>query len=212
MRDIILNGNQADIASCAFAAGELCNKLQKIKLPYPGFFKIDSSIKPFLKDEEFHNFTFQMLGNDLVAATLGKKLCQQVLKWVQQHQDCLASLDHPNLTHADLDPANILVKEVNDTYQITALLDWEFCFSGSYLMDVGHFLRYSHKLPSIYKNNFIKGLCSDGSKLPADWELKSKALDLLCLLNLLYLNPKAKRPKLNKDVLGLINHTVNLQY
>jgi len=208
MRDIILRGDNSDIAACAFAAGKLCSELRSITLPYPGFFQLDGSIKPFSKDEEFYNFAFLMLDNDGVNSTLGQKLCKQVSKWIEEHQDCLTELDDANLSHADFDPANMLVTKINDTFEITALLDWEFSYSGSYLMDVGQFLRFSYKLPSIYKTNFIEGLGADGLPLPDHWELKSKALDLICLLSLLYFNPTVDRPNLNRDVCELIENTV----
>ncbi len=56
-----------------------------------------------------------------------------------------------NLTHADFDPSNMLVKKINGHYQISAIFDWEFAFSGTYLFDVGLFFRYSYRLPEIYE-------------------------------------------------------------
>ena len=94
----------------------------------------------------------------------------------------------------------MLVIKNNGRYQITVLLDWEFCFAGSYLMDVGQFLRYGHKIPN-YSSYFIKGFELSNLHLPENWELKAKILDILCLLNLLYHNPVDTRPNLNKDVI-----------
>ena len=119
-----------------------------------------------------------------------------------------SEIEEANLTHADYDPANMLVKMVNGEYKIAAILDWEFSFAGTYLLDIGTMLRYAHKLPICYEKNFIKGIESLGSPLPSKWKKKAKLMDLLCLLQLIHSNPLAERPKLNRDVVSLIADTV----
>ena len=208
MRDVILRGDDTDIKSCALAAGKLCAKLANIKLPKIGFFEDNGSIRELKDEEKFENFALTMLNKNQLINALDAELIKKIKNWIKQYKDLVSDLGSANLTHADFDPANMLVIKNNGRYQITALLDWEFCFAGSYLMDVGQFLRYGHKIPN-YSSYFIKGFELSNLQLPENWELKAKILDILCLLNLLYHNPVDTRPNLNKDVIGLITHTID---
>ncbi len=110
--------------------------------------------------------------------------------------------------HGDFDPANILVKQVNGHWKITAILDWEYAFAGSYGFDMSTFLRYAHKLPACYEQGFIEGIEADGFKLSLNWKTQVKLMDLLFLLQLLHDNPIKSRPNLGHDVLALIAHTI----
>ncbi len=101
------------------------------------------------------------------------------------------------------------MKQVNNKWKIAAILDWEFAFAGTYLLDIGMMLRYSHKLPACYENNFIAGIQADGFHLPPHWKKQAKLMDLLCLLQLIHYNPVSERPNLNRDVVSLIADTVN---
>ncbi len=92
---------------------------------------------------------------------------------------------------------------------MVAVLDWEFSFSGSYLLDMGIFLRYSHKLPKLYEAYFIKGLISEGHSLPKHWKKSAKLMDILCLLSLLDQNSKKEQPNVTTDVVSLIQNTQN---
>ena len=53
----------------------------------------------------------------------------------------LAALDSRRaLVHGDASGRNVLVRAVNDRWQVAALLDWEHAFLGSALWDVGSLL------------------------------------------------------------------------
>jgi len=209
MRNIILSGNKNDIADCAFSAGIYLNHLRQIKLKQGGFFQDNLEIRPFGSEEEYLPFAQSCLKKDNVQESLGTKLVDQLNRLIEANQSYLPNKNNANLTHADFDPANMLVKKVNDHYQISAILDWEFAFSGSYLLDIGMFLRYSHKLPEFYEERFIEGIVSKGEALPVNWKKSAKLMDIICLLSLLYWNPKSERPKLNQDAVSLLKHTVD---
>ncbi len=117
--------------------------------------------------------------------------------------------NNANLTHADYDPANILVRQIGDKWKIAAILDWEFALASTYLLDMGMMLRYSHRLPDYYEESFIAGIQSKGFQLPSQWKKQAKLMDLLCLLQLTQFNPVAERPNLNRDVVSLIADSVN---
>ena len=210
MRDVILSNNIESISECAFSAGVYLNQLRSISLPYGGFFQ-DShlTIRPFNKDEEYLAFATSCTKHQNVSESLGNQRVKAVLDLINKNLHFLPTKTDANLTHADFDPANMLVKKVDDRYEIVAILDWEFAFSGSYLLDMGMFLRYSHKLSSTYEMNFINGITASGKTLPGHWKKSAKLMDMICLLSLLYWNPKHERPNLNADVVSLIQNTLD---
>lgn len=150
-----------------------------------------------------------LLQDNVVKDALGNTLLSAIKKIVAKNSALLPDINSANLTHSDYDPANILVKNSDGAWKIAAILDWEFAFSGTYLLDIGLMLRYSHKLRPYFEENFIAGIESNGHRLPRDWKKQAKLMDLLCLLQLAHYNPFSKRPKLSRDVVSLITNTVN---
>jgi aminoglycoside phosphotransferase (APT) family kinase protein len=148
------------------------------------------------------------LQDRVVKESLGDSLLTAVKDLVRVNTNLLPDKMEANLTHADYDPANILVKQISGRWKITSILDWEFSFAGTYLMDMGMMLRYSHKLPVCYENRFLEGIQSNGFRLPLNWKKQAKLMDLLCLLQLAHYNAASERPKLNRDVVSLITNTV----
>ncbi|MDP3562137.1 MAG: aminoglycoside phosphotransferase family protein [Legionellaceae bacterium] len=210
MRNVILSKNESSIKDCAFSAGVYLNHLRNIKLSDGGFFQDGSlTIRPFNHDEEYLPYAYSCLDNINVRESLGEQRAVDLRAFLEENQQFLPGKSEANLTHADYDPANMLVKKIDARYQVIAILDWEFAFSGSYLMDIGMFLRYSHKLPEMYETNFIKGIVSEGGILPKSWKKSVKLMDMICLLSLLYWNPKKERPNLSADVTSLIQNTLN---
>ena len=111
---------------------------------------------------------------------------------------------HKNLTHADYDPSNILVKRENNEWKVAAILDWEFALSSTYYMDIGLMLRYAHKLPNYFQASFVQGIKdSNPLLLNQDWEVRAKLVDIVCLLS----NPRSKRPNMFNDIKKLLIHT-----
>lgn len=197
MREVVLKKDEKAISECLFDAGRYLNILRKMKLPQGGFFMDDLSIRPFDEKESYLPFVFILLDESSVRDSLGMELHQAIVNLIMKNKGLLPSENDANLTHGDYDPANLLVKAVQGEWKIVGILDWEFSFAGSYLLDIGTMLRYSHKLPTYYEENFIKGIESNDSFLPKFWKKQAKLMDLLCLLNLLFYNPFSERPRLN---------------
>ena len=97
----------------------------------------------------------------------------------------LPKSEEKQLVHADFDPANILVLKANGHWQISAVLDWEFAFSGSILWDVANMLRYAHHMPAIFQQSFLAGLKDGGVSLSKNWKITVHLLNLLALLECL---------------------------
>jgi aminoglycoside phosphotransferase (APT) family kinase protein len=99
------------------------------------------------------------------------------------------------LVHSDYNPKNLLVardgrnthggRDTSGGWSVTAVLDWEFAFSGSPLHDVGNMLRFTGEIPPAFAAAFTGGFRAAGGRLPADWREISRALDLYALAELL---------------------------
>jgi fructokinase len=102
------------------------------------------------------------------------------------------------LVHSDYNPKNLLVARAapgpgggrgpgdsGGGWSVTAVLDWEFAFSGSPLHDVGNMLRFTGEIPPAFAAAFTGGFRDAGGDLPPDWREVSRALDLYALADLL---------------------------
>jgi aminoglycoside phosphotransferase (APT) family kinase protein len=96
-----------------------------------------------------------------------------------------AALSVSQLVHSDFNPKNLLVREQAGGWTVAAVLDWEFAFSGSPLVDVGNMLRFPADLPPGFVEAFVAGFAEGGGVLPAAWREISLALDLFALADLL---------------------------
>ena len=113
-----------------------------------------------------------------------------------------------NLVHADFDPANILIDQIDGKWQVVAILDWEFAFSGSMLCDVANMLRYAHKMPKEYQESFLLGLKKNNIDLPEQWKIIIHLLNIVSLLDCLVRSDPENRPNQAADILSLIENIV----
>jgi aminoglycoside phosphotransferase (APT) family kinase protein len=88
------------------------------------------------------------------------------------------------LVHSDYNPKNLLAVRRGE-WSISAVLDWEFAFSGSPLTDVGNMLRFRDAHPPGFDSAFVLGYQEAGGILPPRWREISEALDLYALADFL---------------------------
>jgi len=205
MREIIITGDTNAISECSYDAGKYLSILSQIKFSQSGFFENDLRIKPFSKDEEYLPYVLNLLREKNVIENLGTNLVNAIKTLVNEYAELFDESIKPNLTHSDYDPANILIKMDKGKHKIAAILDWEFAYSGTYYLDMGLMLRYSHRLPTCFEERFITSMKDHGIELSAQWKKKAKLMDLLCLLQLIHYNPVSERPNLNKDIVSLVS-------
>jgi aminoglycoside phosphotransferase (APT) family kinase protein len=208
MRDIILSGNEQAIRECSREAGKYLAVMRSIRFEQGGFFQPDGSVRPFKNDEDYLPYVHFLLNEAGVKTSLGTDLLSEVSKLIDENVQYIPDKDDANLTHADYDPANMLVRQDQGAWKISAILDWEFSLASTYLLDVGLFLRYSQRLPSCYTSEFIGSLEKHSGALPVDWEKIAKLMDMLCLLQLVNDNPADQRPNMHQDVISLIKNIV----
>jgi fructokinase len=89
------------------------------------------------------------------------------------------------LVHADYNPKNLLAIRQDGRWSVTAVLDWEFAFSGSPLADIGNMLRPRPDDTAGLAAGFVAGYREAGGELPAGWREISEALDLYALADFL---------------------------
>lgn len=110
------------------------------------------------------------------------------------------------LVHSDLDQSNILVRQVEGQWVVAAVLDWEFAFSGSPLIDVGHFLRYERSAQPLCEPYFSRAFVEHGGKLPEDWRRVIRVIDLAGLCETL--TGEAVPNNVSQQMLSLILATL----
>jgi aminoglycoside phosphotransferase (APT) family kinase protein len=89
------------------------------------------------------------------------------------------------LVHSDYNGKNLLAVGGDGRWSISAVLDWEFAFSGSPLTDVGNMLRFRACRPAGFAGGFVAGYRDAGGQLPERWREISEALDLYALADFL---------------------------
>jgi len=114
-------------------------------------------------------FSQDCLNDRTVVSVLSPEVIAEIKQTIELRASLFATGDEKHLVHGDFDPANILVDQINGSWVVTGILDWEFVFSGSYLWDVANMLRYAHKMPPEFQNPFIDALQRNGIKLPSHW-------------------------------------------
>jgi fructokinase len=93
--------------------------------------------------------------------------------------------DARQLVHSDYNGKNLLVLRRDGRWSVSAVLDWEFAFSGSPLTDIGNMLRFPGDYPPGFDGAFVAGYQDAGGRLPPDWRQISDALDLYALADFL---------------------------
>lgn len=139
---------------------------------------------------EGHNPIPRILDTFLASPNLNKRASTELIErlhdfawsWAPR----LPQLDNDcSLVHSDFGNRNILVHEQDGEWSVAAVIDWEFAFSGSPLLDVGHFLRYERNSQPLREPHFSRAFVEHGGRLPDDWRHIARAIDLTGLVECL---------------------------
>jgi fructokinase len=123
------------------------------------------------------------LSSSVCQSRLGIKLADRVHRFGWERAALLPNLDeYPALVHSDFGSRNILVRQLNGSWNVGAVLDWEFAFSGSPLLDVGHFLRYERMSRPLREPHFSRAFVESGGTLPDNWREIVRVIDLTGLV------------------------------
>lgn len=128
----------------------------------------------------------RFLASNTFQQRAGSKLVDQLHEFIWSYAPMLPSLETDcSLVHNDFGNRNILVSEVNGVWAVAAILDWEMAFSGSPLLDVGHFLRYELDAAPLREPYFSRAFVEHGGHLPDNWRSVVKLIDLTGLVECL---------------------------
>jgi GrpB-like predicted nucleotidyltransferase (UPF0157 family)/aminoglycoside phosphotransferase (APT) family kinase protein/GNAT superfamily N-acetyltransferase len=210
LRDLLLKGKSLDISDIMFKVGRTLGETAKIKFPSSGFFNKNLEIEKSITLEGFVDFCFECLENNKVKATLPQKQRDQIKNIFRVYKNLLPDESEANLVHADFDPANILVTEVNGQVEVSGILDWEFSFAGSTLCDVANMLRYAYQMPNEYQDSFLKGLRGSGYELSSSWQITVNLLNIVSMLDCLVRSDSENRPNQIKDIQELIANILDV--
>jgi Ser/Thr protein kinase RdoA (MazF antagonist) len=195
LRDLLLSDDKCDIQGIMYEVGYMLSVISKHNYP-------DSNSLP---QESFLDFAKKSLTNTHVISELDPQKISEINYLFYKYKDFLPKTNS-QLVHGDFDPANILVKKKNGSWKVSAILDWEFSFSGSTLYDVANMLRYAHHMPLEFSSAFIKGLQDNNFILPHNWLISTHILNIFSLLDFLQRPDLQNKPSQRSDIHQLINH------
>ena len=191
LRDVLLDDQSCDLSDIMHQVGILLSKMKTYEFSHAGFFDQNLNITTPINRNECIVFADSCLQNRTVISQLSATTCSTIGRYLGKYRHLLPESEEKHLVHADFDPANILVFPANGHWQISAVLDWEFAFSGSTLWDIANMLRYAHHMPATFQRSFLAGLEDGGISLSKNWQITIHLLNLLALLDCLKrANPK----------------------
>ncbi len=208
LRDLWLNHTPADTTDIMYQVGQTLADFANFRFPAAGFFDETLSVKMTSSADDCLHFAQDCLKHPVVSTTLTKPLIRTIQQCLTENNQLLQIADDNQLVHGDFGPENILVHPVNQRWQISAILDWEFAFSGSMLWDIANLQRYAHHVPKHFETQFVRGLLGSGITLPNDWKKTTQLLNIISLLDCLKCTDPAASPQQCLDIQALLEYCV----
>ncbi len=104
------------------------------------------------------------------------------------HAPALSAVDHhARLVHSDMNPKNLLITRTPTGWQVAAVLDWEFSYSGCPFADAANMMRFDRDYPPSFVHAFADAF---SDHLPEDLDTPDfgylgRVLDMFALSDLL---------------------------
>ncbi len=207
MRELLLNMPDENNDEVVGEAGKLVATISGFEFESSGFFDQDLNVVP--SADGGLEFALKILQHQIAKSSLVPEQIELITNMLNKYGSFFPDKTYKSLVHGDYDPANILVDKIDGKWKITAILDWEFAFAGSWLCDVSKMLRYAHKMPSGFEHSFLKGIARSGLALPDNWRITTYLLNILFLLDCLVRSEPNERPNQYADIKELISHFAN---
>lgn len=179
-REIQSRRDAREMEECGRALGEVLARI--------GSFPLDRQIGacPVEGADPVPRMIEMFLAGPHAAARIPAATITRVSDFVWRQAARLAELDaESSLVHADFGSPNVVLHQPRGTWEVAAVLDWEFAFSGSPLYDVGHALRYEHAERPRLEPHFSSAYRAAGGRLPDDWRRVARTLDLTALCEMI---------------------------
>ena len=181
------------IQQASYSVGATLAAIGGFKFEKPGRLEVEENAALLAVGQKFvegPNQIARLMDTFLASANCeqraGPKLVQRLRDYAWWWLSRIPDLEErPCLVHSDFGNRNILVRQENGKWVVAAILDWEFAFSGSSLLDVGHFLRYERRTSPLREPHFSQGFVEHGGQLPNNWREIVRAIDLTGLVECL---------------------------
>ncbi|MCE5170028.1 aminoglycoside phosphotransferase family protein [Paenibacillus profundus] len=209
LRDVLREGAAEDVIATAASVGSSLAQIHAHSFPVAGFFgkNLDVTHSFRMDSDHFLAFIEDSLFVKKSGYWLGKELAQALWSFSQRYGPQLSEqLEAPVLVHSDFNGLNILIQQSRGC-TVSAVLDWEFAFSGSRLVDIANMLRYEEN-DSTFERHFIRSYVQSGGVLPSNWKLLSKLEDLIALCDMLN-HSTAEAPNRVLDLKRLVTKTLH---
>ncbi|MEU9891152.1 phosphotransferase [Sphaerisporangium sp. NPDC051017] len=174
----------------AEAVAGILATVHSVRFGRPGFFS-DGALRPDAAPPDHHDdlvaFVEASLARGHADAALAAVEKRALIALAAASAPLVAAVgDADQLVHSDFNPKNLIMRPgERGGWQVSAVLDWEYAFSGSGLFDLGNMLRFPRDLPPGFAEQFPRAYEKAGGVLPEGWPEISKALDLFALADLL---------------------------
>ncbi len=192
------------------SVGATLAAIHAVEFPHEGF--LDGELNVFspltMGADGFKQFAHHCLSQELVQQRLGIELRDRVGNFIFKEASLFNEWHGPaSLTHCDFNGSNILVQRTKSTWNVTAVLDWEFAISANPFIDFGNLLR--EPLGSVYKfqESVLEGYTARGATLPPCWRELSRLSDLMAWFD--FLSRPEAGPRLIADARGVIEQTMS---
>jgi aminoglycoside phosphotransferase (APT) family kinase protein len=198
-----------EIANVGHAVGKALAAIHSFTFPQTGFLDDNLAIRRPVSvgSDGLIGFLQMCLIDGRGGERLGPELTQALLAFAEREGPLLDTWTGPPcLVHSDFGGSNILVKQEAAGWHVTAVLDWEFAFSGSPFFDLGNLLRPSLASLSGFEQGVYQGYTAAGGVLPAEWRQMSRLADLLAWAD--FLNRPTTNAALIRDAKAIITQTI----
>jgi aminoglycoside phosphotransferase (APT) family kinase protein len=194
LTSVLAGAAEEDGPQLAEAVAEVLVAIHSVRFGRPGFFS-DGALRPDATPPEHHDdlaaFVEATVTRGNAAAVLSEVEQRALVELAARCAPLVAeTADADQLVHSDFNPKNLLMRP-NDhgTWRVSAVLDWEYAFSGSGLFDLGNMLRFPQDLSPGFAEHFPGAYEKADGALPGRWQEISEALDLFALSDLLTRSP-----------------------
>ncbi len=210
LQQVFQTATTSELCAIATACGRELAKLTALEFPVCGAFdeQLRAGSRYGPASAFVPTFIYQALFEGRAGVRVGSRLRDEIWRYVGDNAPTLAVLDSANhLVHGDFKRSNILVEGAGGDWRVTAIVDWEFCFAGPPLVDVGNFLRAGSALPPGFCQAFARGYRVGGGRLPNEWRKLSRLIDLTSQVE--FLNRPVERPNVFAETLAVVRETLS---
>ena len=120
------------------------------------------------------------------AARLGPELMASLRKFIEREGEKISSwAGAPCLVHGDCNGSNLLFRQgANGAWELAAILDWEFAFSGTPGFDFAHMLRPPLGRHAGFAEAVASSYRDTGGMPPPDWRTVARITDLFAWIDI----------------------------